>query len=115
MKELKFRAYDKTSKKMLYSDNYPDLGCFFILCKGQWGSGKEWNDVMQFSNRLDKNGKEIFEEDVVIADGKQGTLQWNVSEPFYWVRFGESKFNYLEDVIEIEIIGNRFENPELLK
>lgn len=111
---IKFRAWDVFYNKFIYSEEGEgSLSNFFAKVAGGESAGREV-PVMQFTGLLDVHGKEIYEGDVVNADGKKALVEWNKSEPFYWVRFGENKFNYLWDVLDIEIIGNIYEHPNLL-
>lgn len=85
-----------------------------------WGKNAvkciKWPEIMQFTGLLDKNGKPVFESDIVkgyhISDPKQTMVikyedtHWNYT------------FNMLEciyDFNEAEVIGNVWENPELVK
>jgi len=77
--------------------------------------------VQQFTNLFDKNGKEIYEGDILKCKGYDG---WFDREGFYYnmeVKFsihpaGDTQlagFNYIPK--DSEVIGNKFENGELLK
>ena len=86
------------------------------------------NDIvlMQSTGLTDKNGKEIFEGDIVkvtdgdertnFPDGGIGTI-CGLDEIFMWYIDGQVH-NGLFDISQeyyIEVIGNIYENPELLE
>lgn len=79
--------------------------------------------VCQCTGLKDKNGKLIFENDIVrtVYDRNEHIYQvvWDESELDFKATNGkenyESNFEYLPCCDEIEILGNRFDNPELLE
>jgi uncharacterized phage protein (TIGR01671 family) len=79
--------------------------------------------LCQFTGLCDKNGKRIWESDVVwlVYDGKEHIYQivWDNSELDFKATNGEenygSNFEYLLCCDEIEVIGNIFDNKELLQ
>ncbi len=102
MRPIKFRAWK--DNKMYYSNDYPDLSCFFCLAYGQIGD--VLSELMQFTGLKDSNEKEIFEGDVVYLSGYG---RYQVEFPF--IQLYES--GYEGDIGEI--LGNIYETPELLK
>ena len=73
-------------------------------------------DIMQFTGLKDKNGKEIYEGDLLKLDNLLMTIEW-IPE---WSRFmgvvDEIRCPLEEaSLLKCEIIGNIYENPELLK
>ncbi|MTB77630.1 hypothetical protein GKS24_03175 [Streptococcus uberis] len=80
--------------------------------------------LMQFTGLKDKNGVEIFEGDIVIAwsQGVKGTFEIKRRIDGLWLLYPawkDGRFWYLsptEDGREsIEVIGNIYENPELIE
>jgi len=78
---------------------------------------------MQFTGLLDKSGVEIYEGDIVkySAFNEQKELQ-NYINPIFWEQNfasfsvgNEHSFWALSTCEDVEVIGNIYENPELLK
>lgn len=112
MRTIKFRAWDETENKMISSE---DLGhqTWNVLGSIQWG-GNNWR-FMQFTGLLDKNGKEIYEGDLVKNNDLVWELMWQ-DAGFYIKQVGkEFKWIFLRESPHSEVIGNIYENPELIK
>lgn len=78
--------------------------------------------LMQSTGLKDKNGKEIFEGDVVDYKGRKAIIKWNGSYASFIYRFVDELNKrsaewyplYLA-YLKCEVIGNIYENPELLE
>jgi len=136
MREIKFRAWDKIEQKMwapiIDRDGIP---CARDPITGQLVrmSGELLDPVMQYIGLKDKNGKEIYEGDIVKAHyfyfngnfGNDGEIKGKV-EYSPWCTFiindlvdGEEHYLEFHETSHfeepcIEVIGNIYENPELL-
>lgn len=81
------------------------------------------NTICQFTGMTDKNGVRIWENDVawIVYDGKEHIYQivWDNSELDFKATNGKenygTNFEYLLCCEEIEVIGNIFDNKELLQ
>lgn len=77
--------------------------------------------VGQYTGLTDKNGKKIFDGDIVqcyFADGykEKGTIRWsNQDVRFSFVPFDEKYMWGIDNTDKFEVIGNIHDNPELLK
>ena len=68
-------------------------------------------DLMQFTGLLDKNGKDIYEGDILSFNSRPPVGSVSFHSGSYWVAdavLGRAS-------VQGEVIGNIYENPELLK
>jgi len=121
MREIKFRAWDKVENRWMV-DGRSEMNIYDFAFKPgmNWtfiaeGEALERVVFMQFIGLHDKNGKEIYEGDVARnRDGEIGEVKFhNACYKFYTVNdfFYMSEYN---TVLEMEVIGNIYENKELL-
>ncbi|RZK79784.1 MAG: hypothetical protein EOO85_02720 [Pedobacter sp.] len=73
-------------------------------------------ELMQFTGLKDKNGKEIYEGDILLHKGAKGVVVFNSELSMFMVSFKLLVSTYSFDSIHgsVEVIGNIHENPELL-
>lgn len=118
----KFRAYDGGSLCRMYSPEEVMVGNGDIWIIDEDGVAGEWivnNDLalMQSTGLTDKNGKEIFEGDIIDStDGfLTGVVEFRVSLGMFVSELVE--YNNFERLCNVassrEIIGNIWEHPEL--
>lgn len=126
----KFRAYDSGSLCRMYQPGEVLVGDgnIWIIDEddvvGSWIVNNDLN-LMQSTGLKDKNGKEIFEGDILGVETDDGTLNVNVfwDEDHALFMFESKKYNEKEALAELlednsypfEIVGNVYENPELLE
>lgn len=106
MRQIKFRAWDTEEKIM--RKNWTDLNL----------PPNHGLELMQFTGLLDKNGKEIYEGDIIgdiSLDGHAGVVIYFTERSRYVIEHPNKKRIYeLFANCEYEIIGNIYENPELI-
>ena len=127
MRTIKFRAWDKNSKTMLYVGENP----LWADTTGKLIDSFEDEDLMQFTGLLEKNGKEIYEGDIVkdLDNNLISVIEWEKAGYMQRIRIAYEtldgkdyrKHDY-ENAITglaygrgLEVISNIYENPELIK
>ena len=130
MRTVKFRVWDQWVNKFIPPDEIKSLE-LFLTVSGEVYSQKFGTiypkvdyDISQYTGLVDKNDKEIYEGDIVTAshevhdsdavnfkriESYTGVIRYQHS---YWA-IGDYKLFVMDDE-SLEVIGNIFENPELL-
>ena len=134
MREIKFRAWDKNDKRifidpqmidfynkkigyMQYQTEYmPDTSYSIPVGFEEF----EYSELMEWTGLYDKNGEDIYEGDILFE---------SFGEKYYKVVFENGSFRaefdgdfeeYSFELIDVvaqgyEVVGNIYENPELIK
>lgn len=76
-------------------------------------------ELMQYTGQKDKNNTDVYQRDIILLDDKKYIIVWDnnkggwsytdVERQMTLTTFGRSEAN------KCEVIGNQFENSELLK
>jgi uncharacterized phage protein (TIGR01671 family) len=135
MREIKFRAWDKPGQKM--------ITLFDIETTDGVFSGGKYLELMQYTGLQNRNGTDIYEGDIVNAP--YGRYKWNANKEedeskvldyipsqiifsnLSWYakpllgkktfhkRIGRRHYMFPTHHHKCEVIGNIYENPELLQ
>ena len=124
---IKFRAWNEKKMKMTNCTTLKDM------CLKASDSLFHWDDevpIMQFTGLKDSKGKEIYEGDIVSEYSlnetfRKYTVQYDndtarfelVNKKMGWrhgVNIGGALYFLINDVSPLEVIGNIYENSELL-
>lgn len=145
MREIKFRAWEHTLKEMIEVDDIQfyrgdDINIdgielkplprneqpIMINTRSAWRIANDEDvTLMQYTGLHNKNGKEIYEGDVVDIEHPCWTqrciTEFRNGSFIFRQLFGEGKetivpgFSFMREKWEVKVIGNIYENPELLK
>ena len=142
MRQIKFRAWDKDEKRWFSNFYLSPKGQLLEKDMGLSGLSPiptDMVELMQYTGRHDKNGKEIYEGDIVkvwhYRDEDAPELDDTTIHEVVWGGDGEypafdlkpdltddmNDLAYMvsggfdDDIPHHEVIGNIYENPELLK
>ena len=113
-REIKFRVFGNSGimkgwevlKKL-------HIGTVFQIAEGY--------HVMQYTGLKDKNGKEIYEGDLISENGGEPleviwqfhSVRWLMQSTLIGRTYREMAYDYAQ--MNYEVIGNIYENPKLLK
>ncbi len=125
MREIKFRAWSRGRKEMaeVESIHFKGNAVYLISKYLRLVANLDETELMQFTGQKDMNGKEVFEEDILKLENRDfGIVQYNNLNCNYYIQLINYHFNVAIDFkkvfsyqSKVEIIGNKYENPELLE
>lgn len=123
----KFRAYDGGSICRMYSPEEVMVSNGDIWIIDEDGVAGEWivnNDLvlMQSTGLRDKNGKEIFEGDIIDYNGRNAVVKWHGSYASFVYMFVDELRDRNQEwdplylsYLHFQVVGNKFETPALLE
>lgn len=140
---IKFRVWDKTDKVMIYNTDKILINIngevligddYCGACDQNKYSTEEMPtfELMQFTGLHDKNGKEIYEGDIVRVFEVHENKNVEFISPVYFVDYmfcvsssKEQEYdtplvcidmtrNWVNSLVEVEVIGNIYENSDLI-
>ena len=124
-RKLKFRIWDKLTESFIYCED--DNQQHFILDLNgnfhnlQNGSGGDEYVVQEYTGLTDKNGNPIFEDDIVkwgdlnyLVEWNDIAYKWQGRCPYYHSHHHPTT-EHFRDLMNGIIVGNYFENNNLLK
>ena len=120
MREIKFRAWLPSLEKMTYPHT---LDVLISKYNNEWSNGT--NRWMQYTGLKDKYGNEIYEGDIVrmteygdqtiVEVRYMGDEDYPAFDIVPHIECGCNALSYAMAVCDVEVIGNVYENQELLE
>lgn len=120
MREIKFRFWD--FKEMIYWDKINKEHCYYYLANLR--NERSYIIPMQYTGLLDMNGKEIYEGDILGKYGQDhpcgeyiSFVEWKSDKGEWYLNktWISGQRNLWRWCCRMEVIGNIYENPELLQ
>lgn len=128
MRDIKFRAWVEMTiftgmidvNEILFDR---EVLCGFSKTHGEVATVLPSVKLMQYTGLKDKNGVEIYEGDIINRKYHHGVLSWEAEfigevkflEGAWLIDSGADAMSLWSETEENEVIGNIYENPELLE
>lgn len=126
MREIKFRLYSESANRVIYPDEKGWFDRAYLSENGYWQHIRintallfpNKVTIMQYTGLKDVHSKEIYEGDIVSFSGYAnaiGVIRYNERLGAYQAVYKDSRWLICKEVGgEQQVIGNIYENPELL-
>lgn len=126
MREHKYRGKSISTGEWAYGNLIirSDSTCAIVICENIECGLQVWHEVLpesvgQYTGLKDRNGKEIYEGDVISQRGQKNTYV-EYYKGKWVIRNDEPKVEWRQELhnktpLHIQIIGNTIDNPELIK
>lgn len=122
MREILFRGKSKKTNRWAKGELFTLRGSTTIFQKETDGSITQFyvipETVGQYTGLTDKNGKKIFEGDIVLFNvDERGVVYYDNEETSFMMEYGNCivQMGYCFCSRDLEVIGNIHDNPELLE
>ena len=109
-KQLKLEKPETSQVMQFFQDNSNAISEEYVTIKP--------DKILQCTGLKDKNGKLIYEGNIITDGIDKYVVEWDMDEAYlrFWVReIGTIVYYTFEQLLSYEVIGNIYENPELLE
>ena len=121
MREIKFRGWNGKNKKWIYGYYFVNRGEHFISPDEVVNPLVSYEDFLvdkdsvgQYTGVKDKNGKEVYDGDIVSSGATTGVVMYDCEQAGFVVQKEKTIELRFYSLLGIEVIGNVHDNPELL-
>lgn len=136
MREIKFRGYSKNFNMMILNETWESASDGMVKACNQYMKEHHIDSIpvergtflptkdndmvlMQYTGLKDKNGKETYEGDIIQdLNGKKYVIKWGINSNGFIAKSTEIHCNVYSSyhlVPKTKIIGNIYENPDVLE